>query len=99
VGPDRIVPQETSVPLQAQVIYTNAPPLTLAWRLYSGPATVTLAGTNQAVATATFHAPGVYMLMFGADDGVHAVAYDALEVTVPGNAPLAPTNLRTISVD
>jgi len=97
-GPDQIVALETSVSLQAQVFYTNALPLTLEWRLYSGPPMVTLTGTNQAVATATFHAPGDYTLMFSADDGVHAVAYDAAVITVPGNAPLPPVNLRILSV-
>jgi hypothetical protein len=96
-GPDRIVSQETSVSLQAQVTSTNTLPLTLEWRLYSGPSAVTLTGTNQAVTTATFHAPGDYMLMFSADDGVHAVAYDAAVITVPDDGPLPPANLRIIS--
>jgi hypothetical protein len=97
MGPDRIVPQEISVSFQAQIISTNALPLALAWRLYAGPSLVTWSSTNQAVTTATFHAPGDYTLMFSADDGVHAVAYDAAVITVSGIAPAPPTNLRIIS--
>ena len=32
--------------------------------------------------TATFSAPGVYTLELSADDGVHAVAYDAVVIVV-----------------
>lgn len=99
-GPDRDVSLETPVALQAQVVYTNAQPLTLAWKLYSGSPMVTFTSTNQAATTATFHAPGDYTLMFSAENGVHAVAYDAVVITVQSNAsrPLAPTGLHIISV-
>jgi hypothetical protein len=43
---------------------------------------VTFANAALTNTTATFSAPGVYTLMLSADDGVHAVAYDATIVTV-----------------
>lgn len=98
VGPDRVVPIETVVDLSAQVFYTNAPPLTYVWKLYAGPASVTFSVTNQVATTATFHAPGDYTLMFSANDGVHAVAYDAVAITVSaGQRPSPPTNLRVVA--
>ena len=41
--------------------------------------------------TAIFNAPGVYTLMLSADNGVHAVAYDAVVITVPPVITLAFT--------
>lgn len=81
-GPDRTARRGEPLPLQAQVVYTNTPPLVLTWKVYFGPGTVAFQNTNQANATATFSVPGTYTLMFSADDGAHAVAYDALVVTV-----------------
>lgn len=98
VGPDQSASPEAAVSLQAQVVYTNAQPLALEWKLSSGPQAVTLSSTNQASTTATFHTPGDYTLMFSADDGVHAVAYDAVVISVQDGRPLPPTNLHVISV-
>ena len=50
--------------------------------MYSGPGTVTFGNAAQTNTTATFSAPGVYTLELSADDGVHAVAYDAVVITV-----------------
>lgn len=52
------------------------------WHVYSGPGTVTFGNSAQTNTTATFGAPGVYTLLLSADDGVHAVSYDATVVTV-----------------
>ena len=52
------------------------------WKLYSGPGTVTFGNAAQTNTTATFSAPGIYTLELSADDGVHAVAYDAVVITV-----------------
>lgn len=81
-GPDQTVPRGTPVNLTAMVRYTNAAPLTLLWKLYSGPGNVTLGNANQTNATATFTNTGQFILMFSADDGVHTPAYDAAIITV-----------------
>jgi hypothetical protein len=56
--------------------------LTIQWRLYSGPGTVTFANSNQPSTTATFNTPGQYTLLLKADDGIHTPAYDAMVITV-----------------
>jgi hypothetical protein len=43
---------------------------------------VTFGQPGQAATTATFSQPGEYVLVLGVDDGIHAVAYDAVHVTV-----------------
>lgn len=55
------------------------------WTQYSGPGTVTFADATQAQTTASFSTAGTYVLMLSANDGVHATAYDAVNVT-----PLPP---------
>jgi hypothetical protein len=75
-GPDRTVSLDVPVTLSGVVTYSNPPPMIL-WKAYSGPGTVAFGNASQTNTTATFNAPGVYTLELGADDGVHAVAYDA----------------------
>ena len=43
---------------------------------------MTFGNAAQTNTTATFSAPGIYTLELSADDGVHAVAYDAVVFTV-----------------
>jgi hypothetical protein len=80
-GVDQTVTLASGATLQGYVIFTGAPP-TNQWKLYSGPGTVTFGNAAQTNTTASFSAPGVYTLMLSADEGVHAVAYDAVVVTV-----------------
>jgi hypothetical protein len=80
-GPDQSVALGQPVQLQGAVTFSNRPP-TIQWKLYSGPAAVTCGNAAQTNTTASFTAPGVYTLLLSADDGVHAVAYDATRVTV-----------------
>jgi hypothetical protein len=86
-GPDLTAPFGVPLQLQGAVQYTNAPPAIL-WKLYSGPGTVTFADPTQTNTTAMFSAPGVYTLELSADDGVHAVSYDAVVLTVTGSMSL-----------
>ena len=83
--------------LQGVVIFSNSPPA-IQWKLYSGPGTVTFGNAALTNTTATFSAPGVYTLELSADDGVHAVAYDAVVITVTNvismSITLAGTNLN-----
>lgn len=80
-GVDQTVSPGVPVTLSGVVSYSNAPPV-MAWRLYSGPGTVTFGNAPLTNTTATFSTNGVYTLMLSADDGVHAVAYDAVVFTV-----------------
>jgi hypothetical protein len=64
------------------------------WKLYSGPAGVSFANKNQLSTTATIPGPGTYTFLLSADDGVHAVAYDAVAVRVTGHDALANLSTR-----
>jgi hypothetical protein len=80
-GPDQTVSLSQPALLPGCVNFTGAPPV-IQWKLYSGPGTVTFGNAAQTNTTASFSAPGVYTLLLSADDGVHAVAYDAAVLTV-----------------
>ena len=80
-GPDRTLPFGTTANLQGYVDFANPRPL-IHWKLYSGPGTVSLADSTKTNTTAGFSAPGLYTLLLSADDGVHAVAYDAVVVSI-----------------
>jgi len=96
-GADQAAAVGTPVPLQGAVTFSNTTPV-IQWKLYSGPGTVTFGNAAQTNTTATFSAPGVYTLMLSADDGVHAVAYDAVVFSVGQgvllNAVPSGTNLN-----
>jgi hypothetical protein len=80
-GPDQMVPLGVPLQLQGAVLFSNAPS-TILWKLYSGPGVATFGNAAQTNTTATFSVPGAYILELSADDGVHAVAYDAVVITV-----------------
>lgn len=83
-GTDRAVAMTT--PLEGYVNFTS--PTTNQWRLYSGPGNVTFGNAALTNTTATFSVPGVYTLMLSADDGTHAVAFDAVVLTVTSSIAL-----------
>lgn len=58
------------------------PPSAILWKLYLGPGTVIFGKDAQTNTTAIFSATGIYTLMMSADDGVHAVAFDAVIIKV-----------------
>lgn len=93
-GPDQTQTPGAPVALPGQVNFTGAPPAIL-WKLYSGPGTVTFGDATRTTTTASFSTPGVYTLMLSADDGVHAVAYDATVVTVTQAIIIAMTRSGT----
>ena len=64
------------------------------WQLYSGPAPVTFANSTSSTTMVSFGQPGAYTFLFSAADGVHAVAYDAMIVTVQQGSP-TPTPTPT----
>jgi hypothetical protein len=80
-GPDTAASVGVPLPLPGAVACSNTPPAIL-WKLYSGPGSVAFDDPTRTNTAATFNAPGVYTLMLSADDGVHAVAYDAVVVAV-----------------
>jgi len=80
-GPDLNVPPGLPAQLHGFVDFSGSPPA-IQWKLYAGPGTVTFGDATQTNTTASFSAPGVYTLLLSAEDGVHAVAYDAVLVTV-----------------
>lgn len=87
-GPDQSVPLAGGTQLHGFISFTGSPPA-IRWKLYSGPGTVSFGDATQTNTTANFSAVGVYTLMLSADDGVHAVAYDAVVVTVTNGIMLA----------
>ena len=96
-GPDLTVPVGQLISLQGVVTFSNSPPV-IQWKSYSGPGTVTFGNAALTNTTATFSAPGTYTLELSADDGVHAVAYDAVIIAVTNGINvsliLAGTNLN-----
>ena len=80
-GPDQAAPAGQQVQLQGVVTFSNTPPV-IQWNLYSGPGAVTFGNAALTNTTVNFSAPGIYTLELGANDGVHAVAYDAVVITV-----------------
>ena len=80
-GPDQAVPIYETVQLQGVVSFSNPPPV-VQWTAYAGPGAVTFGNAGRTNTTASFGALGVYTLELGAADGVHAVAYDAVVITV-----------------
>lgn len=88
-GPDQSAFVGVPVQLQGGVSFSNLFPTTNQWKRYSGPTNVSLANSVQTNTTATFAVPGVYTLMLSAADGVHAVAFDAVVITVSPAITLA----------
>jgi hypothetical protein len=81
-------------PLQLNGVVTYTSPVAVQWRMYSSPGLVTFDDASKTNAIATFSAPGDYILMLSADDGIHAVAYDAIHITV-ANGILAQINISS----
>jgi hypothetical protein len=90
-GPDQSVVLGFPAALRGFVSYSGSPP-TVQWKLYSGPGTVTFGNATQTNTTASFGAAGVYTLMLSGNDNVHAVAYDAVVLTV--SQPIASVIAR-----
>jgi len=91
-GPDQFLEYPTNISLSGSV---NDPSgrASVNWKVYSGPAGASFANANQAATNVTINAPGTYTFVLSADDGVHAIAYDAVVVRVTGHNALS--NLAT----
>jgi hypothetical protein len=87
-GPDFLAPPDQPVQLNGWVEYVGAAPGVL-WKLYSGPGEVSFSDPRKTNAQVNFTVPGEYTLMLSADDGIHAVAFDAVVVTVSAGVHVA----------
>lgn len=88
-GADQVVDLAASATLHGTV---NDPSGTSAiqWKLYGGPGPANITNANAAVTNVSFSKIGSYTFLLSADDAVHAVAYDAVIVTVHLPVTLAP---------
>ena len=82
-GSDQTVELGTTAHLRGLVGFSpGSPAPAISWTLYSGPGAVTFGDPAATNTTAAFNLPGAYTLMLNADDGIHAVARDAVVITV-----------------
>jgi K319L-like, PKD domain len=91
-GADQLVQFGATVTLHGAVTAPGG--ATVRWKLYSGPDGVNFTNPNSAETSVTISQPGSYVLELSADDGVHAVAYDAVVVSVAGNERLSNISTR-----
>src|SRR5262249_4290873 len=68
--------------------------LTKAWSVVSGPGTVTFGDAAKPVTTATFSAPGVYVLRLTADDGALSSS-DDVQFTVANASEVTSLTMRS----
>jgi hypothetical protein len=80
-GPDQTVPLGQVAQLAGAVDFSEALPA-IHWSVYSGPGPVVFGNPAQTNTTASFSVPGIYTLELSAADNLHAVAYDAVVITV-----------------
>ncbi len=92
-GPDRSASVGVPIQLQGHASFTNTIPTIIQWNRYSGSTNGTFANESQTNSTVTFSAPGVYTLMLSVSNGVHAVAYDAVVITVSPVITMAITRV------
>ena len=88
-GSGRIATPGVPLALEGAVAFATTP--AIQWSKYSGPGSVTFDDATKTNATATFSAPGDYVLMLSANDGIHAVAYDAMQVQVTSQLTVSIT--------
>ena len=93
-GSDQVLPLHQTARLLGAANFSNPTPV-IQWKMYSGPGQVVFGNPAQTNTTATFSMPGIYTLELSADDGVHAVAYDAVVVTVTNGLSLTITTADT----
>jgi hypothetical protein len=79
-GIDQTATTDVPLALKSYVESSYAP--TVHWSVYSGAGPAMVSNASSTNATVTFTAPGNYVLLLSADDGVHAVAYDVIHVSV-----------------
>jgi hypothetical protein len=80
-GADMTVPMRTNANVACAVTVTGGQ-FTVQWSLYSGPGTATFGDSTKTNTTVSFSMPGMYKLIVAISDGVHARAYDTVDVNV-----------------
>jgi len=99
-GPDTTITLPGAANLHARVkddgVPLNPGAVTLAWSKTSGPGTVIFANPSAAKTTASFSAPGTYLLRLTASDG-SLQNYDELIVTVNGQGAYLAVNDATVT--
>jgi hypothetical protein len=91
-GPNQTAWVGIPVTLPGFVNYTSTPPLFVRWQTYTGSTNVSFADATLTNTTVTFNAPGSYLLRLSASNGIHAVAYDAVQIDVTTPLLLSITN-------
>ncbi|MCE7981969.1 MAG: hypothetical protein DYG89_12305 [Caldilinea sp. CFX5] len=101
-GADQIIVATGSATLSGSATDDGQPnppaTLTVTWSKVSGPGTVTFANPNAANTTATFSAPGVYVLALSANDG-DVAADDFIEIVVNEAPKVAVGPAKTVDVN
>ncbi|MBA3543792.1 MAG: hypothetical protein H0T83_05055 [Chthoniobacterales bacterium] len=90
-GPDQVVDLGTTVLLHG-VVNAPAGDATVQWKSYSGPNDAAIEEPGSAETSVNFTQPGSYLMELSAADGVHAVACDAVVISV-----MPPVRLANIS--
>ena len=96
-GADQTIDLTTTATLQGGATDDGDPvgALTTTWSLASGPGTVTFGNPNSLATTASFSAPGTYVLRLTADD-TQLQASDDVTITVPAVNPALAINDVTL---
>jgi hypothetical protein len=79
-GTDQTATTGVPIALNGYVEFTYAP--AVRWIFYSGPGPALVSNGSGTNATVTFTTPGDYIVLLSADDGIHAISYDAIHVNV-----------------
>jgi hypothetical protein len=96
-GPDQTATVGVPITVSGALYYTNPAPITVLWKLYSGPGTVQISDPSRLQIQATFSTPGTYTLMLCADDGIHTPARDAVVIKSNDTTPPSrPIGLRIV---
>jgi hypothetical protein len=83
-GLDLTAPPGMPVNLLGNVVFTGSRPV-IQWSVYSGPGNVTFEDATAERSIAHFPVAGIYTLELSADDGIHGIVYDAVNVTIDAN--------------
>ena len=90
-GSDQVVDLGAAAILHG-IVNAPAGSATVQWKLYSGPNEVVFGSMESADTSVSFTQPGSYVFELSASDGVHAVAYDAVAISV-----MPPVRMANIS--
>jgi len=96
-GSDQTIAQPASATINGTITDDGLPiggAVTASWSKMSGPGTVVFSPSNAAVTSASFSAPGVYMLRLTGSDS-HLSAFDDVQITVNAGAVITSVSPAT----